>query len=90
MINRAICVFCYTRNELLRGTHVRNNTLRQLICYPLSTKPPLIGRNQCICETTFLNLTAKNNLAFITENEFMIQTEISVQILNAAQKGHSR
>ena len=34
----------------------------------------------------FLNLTTKNNLALITESEFIIQIEISIQILNQAQK----
>lgn len=54
-----------------------NNTLCQLICSLLPNSLPPIGRNQCICEIAFLNLTTKNNLALITENEFIIQIEIS-------------
>lgn len=63
-----------------------NNTLCQLICSLLPNSLPPIGRNQCICEIAFLNLTTKNNLALITENEFIIQIEISPQILNQVQK----
>lgn len=64
-----------------------NNTLCQLICSLLPNSLSPIGQNLwCICEIAFLNLTTKNNLALITESEFIIQIEISIQILNQAQK----
>ena len=86
MINRATCVFITLGMSHYEESMFENNTLCQLICSLLPNSLPPIGRNQCICEIAFLNLTTKNNLALITENEFIIQIEISPQILNQVQK----